>query len=248
MKSRIVTALLSSFVLCCASGCSEVVTHEVKQIEPVVNNYQVPKTVYFADDFAPENTALRNAWQYSGKGAWVVQKRMSELQGCDVGCLRQNSEDPRALNVIASVKAPQFSDGTIETHVRLAYDLSVAETPERLKDLKSFIGSGIVFRMVDENNYYMFRLAGEEGAVLGKMVNGQWIDLGNPRRVDFLEAGRIRPNTWYTLKVVAHGGNIQCFIDNNPIVSLNDPSFSVGRFGLSTFKTASDFEYISVTE
>jgi hypothetical protein len=205
------------------------------------------KTI-MSDNFDPANAQMRNLWQNNGKGTWKVQGPISALPGCEDGCLRQNSEDPRALNAINYVTAPQISDGVIETKLRYSYELSIAESAEQRKEKQQFIGTGIVFRMVDVDNYYMFRLAGEDGVVLGKMVNGVWTDLGNPRRVDFVDGGRLRPNTWYKLKVAVHGNNIQCSINDNPVVNTFDPSYTVGRFGVVTFKTVADFEYFNVVE
>ena len=241
MKIRAAATFMAmGITLCCTSACQTAPL-------PMPTPQNEVRTIFY-DAFIPEKGELRNLWQTNGKGAWLVQRKISSLSGCEDGCLKQNSEDPRALNTIYYVRTPQMADGVIETKARLTYELSVSETHERLNQIKSFIGAGIIFRMTDENNFYMFRLAGEEGVVLGKMVNGDWIDLGNPRRVDFLEGGRVKPNTWYTLKVAARGGQIQCFINNNPVISINDATFSLGKFGLTTFKTMADFEYISVTE
>lgn len=204
--------------------------------------------VVFFDEFLPDRGDLRNLWVSNGKGQWIVQRKTSGFAGCEDGCLKQQSEDPRALNTTYVVRTPQMADGVIETKARLSYDISVTTGQDRLKEIRQFLGTGIVFRSVDDENYYMFRLAGEEGAVLGKMVKGQWTDIANPRRVDFLEGGRIKPNQWYTLKVIARGSNIRCFINDNPVISTNDSQFSVGKFGLTTFKTMGDFEYLRVTE
>ncbi|MBF0566797.1 MAG: hypothetical protein HQK89_16345 [Nitrospirae bacterium] len=138
-----------------------------------------------------------------------------------------------------------MADGIIETKARMGYDASMYVSQ---KDYMLYVGTGIVFRLVDENNYYMFRLAGEEGVVLGKMVDGNWTDLKNPRRVDFLEGGRIRTNTWYSLKVSVHGNTIKCYINDNPVINTQDSTFSIGKFGVTTFKTMADFEYLRVTE
>ncbi len=204
--------------------------------------------VIFFDDFVPERGDLRNLWLNNGKGQWIVQRKTSAFPGCEDGCLKQHSEDPRALNTLYFVRTPQMADGVVETKVRLSYDISVTVDQERLKQIRYFLGVGIVFRLVDDNNYYMFRLAGEEGCVLGKMVDGKWVDITNPRRVDFLEGGKIKPNQWYTLKVVVRGQNIKCFINDNPVINAFDSTYSVGKFGVVTFKTMADFEYLRVTE
>ncbi|MBF0566763.1 MAG: hypothetical protein HQK89_16175 [Nitrospirae bacterium] len=202
------------------------------------------KTIYY-DTFNPDVGELRNLWVNNGKGHWIWQRQTSASPGCEDGCLKQTSDDPRALNTLVYVRTPQMDDGVIETKVRMSYDASMYVSQ---KDYMLFVGTGIVFRLVDENNYYMFRLAGEEGVVLGKMVNGTWYDIANPRRVDFLEGGRIRTSVWYSLKVAVHGSRIKCYINDNPVINTNDSTFSVGKFGLTTFKTMADFEYLKVTE
>lgn len=206
--------------------------------------------VIFFDDFVPDRGDLRNLWVSNGKGQWLVQSKTSAYPGCDDGCLKQHSEDPRALNTLYLVRNPHMADGVVETKARLSYDLSMTTDPDRIKEIRQFLGAGIVFRSTDENNYYMFRLAGEEGCVLGKMTDNKWKDIANPRRVDFLEGGKIKPNQWYTLKVVTRGQSIQCFINDTPVISASDfePNLTVGKFGVATFKAMADFEYLRVTE
>ena len=116
-----------------------------------------------------------------------------------------------------------------------------------VRNVRYIIGAGIIFRMKDNNNYYMFRLAGEEGAVLGKMVNGVWVDIDNPRSIDFLpERVRFSQANWYALKVVCNGDRITCYINDSVVVNKTDTQFSLGRFGLCTFKTRADFDFFKV--
>jgi hypothetical protein len=93
----------------------------------------------------------------------------------------------------------------------------------------------------------MFRLAGEEGAVLGKMVDGQWQDLANPRAADFLSS-LIRMDTPYSLRVRAQGRRIQTWVNDRAVASLEDGSFTTGRVGLITFRTQAAFASIKVVE
>ena len=235
--------LITIFISVWMTGC----TKEVTQIVRVPKS--IAKTIFFDDFSKASQSNNRNLWLSNGKAHWVWQGKTSSFPGCTDGCLKQNSESDRALNAIMYVKTPQFSNGTIETKTRMSYDLSIAMTSEELKKLRYFIGTGIVFRLVDDNNYYMFRIAGEEGCVLGKMVNGKWVDLVNPRRLSFLEGGRVKPNNWYTLKVRVVSNNIQCFINDSPVINYtdHDSGFTVGHFGLTTFKCFGDFEYLKVT-
>ena len=244
-SKKIFTRLILVFIFVSVwmTGCT---TTEIVKVVKVPK--AVAKTIFFDDFSKASQSTNRNLWLSNGKAHWVWQGKTASLPGCLDGCLKQNSESDRALNAIMYIRTPQFSNGTIETKTRISYDLSIAMTSEELKKIRYFIGTGIVFRLVDDNNYYMFRLAGEEGCVLGKMVNGKWIDLANPRRLSFLEGGRIKPNTWYTLKVRVVSNNIQCFINDSPVINYtdHDAGFTVGHFGLATFKCFGDFEYIKV--
>lgn len=240
------TVTISLFL---SSSCQEKVIIREKEVQ--VREVPRNNSSIFFDEFETDDSTIRNVWRSNGNAHWVWQgKTDAHLPGCENGCLKQNSEDSRALNAIQYVATPQITNATIKTKTRIKYDRSVAPSPDELRNLRYFIGTGIVFRMVDENNYYMFRLAGEAGAVLGKMVNNKWIDLKNPRRLDFLEGGRIKPNNWYRLKVKVYGNNIQCFINDSPVINYTDNQnpFDVGHFGLCTFKCFGDFEFIDVTE
>ncbi|MBN2808869.1 MAG: hypothetical protein JXR80_05185 [Deltaproteobacteria bacterium] len=244
MRYLIFTLLCLAFWL---TGCVEKVVIREQVATPDIAQAQ---TIFF-DDFSQASQNInRNLWMSNGKAHWVWQGKTSDAPGCVDGCLKQNSEADRALNAIMYISTPQISNATIETKTRINYDLSIGHTDEELKKFRYFIGTGIVFRLVDDNNYYMFRLAGEEGCVLGKMVDGRWVDLKNPRRLNFLEGGRVRTNTWYTLKVIVNGNNIQCFINDSPVINYTDfeSEFSLGHFGLTTFKCFGDFEYIKVTK
>jgi len=209
------------------------------------------KTIFF-DDFSDPQRINRNMWISNGQRHWIWQGKTSEEPGCVDGCLKQNNEYKDSGNVIMYVQTPQFSNGTIETKTRISFDQSIAPKLEELDTLRYKIGAGIVFRMHDADNYYMFRLAGEEGCVLGKMVNGKWFDLKNPRRFNFLEGGRIKPNYWYALKVKVIGNNFECFINDSPVInytdygSLGGAAITIGHIGLVTFKCFADFEYINV--
>lgn len=124
--------------------------------------------------------------------------------------------------------------------------------------MRRIAGAGLVFRLQDENNYYMFRLAGEEGAVLGKMVNGEWEDLRNPRAIDFLNSNLRYSDRLYGLRVRVRGNRIECFITESvegqvdaveqAVVSIVDTTFSTGRVGLVTFEAKADFLFVKVKE
>jgi hypothetical protein len=184
----------------------------------------------------------KNEWQQFG-GNWQYSAD---------GFLLQRTADPRQVNCIIYVDHPQAADAAIETFVRIHPDLPDIITgsdqdQEMLHNVRYLMGAGIIFRMKDRDNFYMFRLAGEEGAVLGKMVNGAWKDLANPRSADFLpERVKFSGSNWYRLKVEAYANRIVCYINESAVISYVDSQFGLGRFGLCTFKARADFDFIRI--
>ena len=197
-----------------------------------------PKMILF-DNF----NAHKSEWQQVS-GIWQWDPN---------GFLLQRTADPRQINCLIYVQNPQISDATIETMIRIKTDLPAYLTDtdqdkQLVYNVRYLIGAGIVFRMRDKDNYYMFRLAGEEGAVLGKMVGGEWTDLANPRTADFLTGERVRfsESNWYRLKVEVYGNRIVCSINDVPVINKTDDTYGLGRVGLVTFKTFADFDYLKV--
>jgi len=197
-----------------------------------------PKMIFF-DNF----TSHKNEWQQlSGIWQWDAN-----------GFLLQRTSDPRQINCLVYIQNPQISDATIETMVRIKPDLPATLTDsdqdkQLLYNVRYIIGAGIVFRMQDRDNYYMFRLAGEEGSVLGKMVDGEWKDMANPRTADFLTGQRVKfaESNWYRLKVEVYGNRIVCSINDVPVINKTDDTYGLGKVGLVTFKTFADFKNIKV--
>jgi hypothetical protein len=124
---------------------------------------------------------------------------------------------------------------------------TTAADQELLRTKRQIAGAGIVFRYQDENNFYLFRTAGEDGLVLGKMVNGEWHDLANPRAADFAGV-LLKMDAPYNLRVRVAGKAIQCWIADKAVANLDDTSFSTGRVGVSTFRSKATFQSIRVVE
>lgn len=228
------------FAIMIFTGCSPPEPEVITTPETIVTTQETgPKTI-FRDNF--DNR--KNEWQQI-TGVWKLGQN---------GFFMQTSSDPRHLNAIIYVDHPQVADGTYETYVRVVPDLPATITASEqdqklLYNVRYIIGAGIIFRMRDKDNFYMFRLAGEEGAVLGKMEGGQWKDLANPRSTNYLTSRvKFSGNNWYRLKVDAYGGNIKCYINDSVVASVNDSTFTLGKFGLVTFKTRADFDFIAATD
>jgi hypothetical protein len=214
--------LLTTFVLPVACGAQKV---EMPSAERVLLN----------DEFNQYNPQWRTV-----RGQWAVQD----------GAAVQVRDDAREQNTIMFFDPLITADAEIATAVRMSATLPqfpTAGDAELLEARRRIAGAGLVFRYQDENNFYMFRLAGEEGAVLGKMVDGQWQDIVNPRAADF-GGTLIKMDTEYTLRVRAQGRRIQCWVNGRAVANLEDGSFSTGRVGLVTFRTRAAFSSIRVVE
>jgi len=187
-----------------------------------------------------EFSEYRAQWRQV-RGQWAVQN----------GQVVQTRDDPREQNTIMFYDPLTIADAEVTTGVTMLARLPQFQTPddkELLETRRRIAGAGLVFRYQDENNYYMFRLAGEEGAVLGKMQDGQWTDLANPRAADFASGSRIRVDTEYTLRVRTQGRRIQTWVNNRAVANLEDGTFSTGRVGLAAFRTQAAFSSIRVVE
>src|SRR6185436_20135942 len=143
------------------------------------------------------------------------------------------------LNTVLFYDPLTVSDAEITADAAMLSDMPqfpIADDAELLRTRRQVGGAGIVFRYQDENNFYLFRLAGEDGVVLGKVVDGAWYELANPRAADF--AGmRLRTDVAYRLRVRVVGNRIQCWIGDKAVANLEDGSLTTGHVGLTTFRS-----------
>jgi hypothetical protein len=205
-----------------------------------------PRIVPSAPQIFAERVLFEDSFQ-----AYSPQWRQVRGQwGVTAGRLLQTRDDARELNTIMFYDPLIISDADIAANAMMLADLPVFQTAddaELLKTKRAVAGAGIVFRYQDENNFYLFRLAGEEGVVLGKVVHGVWHELITPRAADF--AGmRLRPEVSYRLRVRVTGTRIQCWIGDKAVANLEDASLSTGRIGLTTFRSRAAFTSLRVVE
>ena len=159
------------------------------------------------------------------------------------GNLLQARDDARELNSMMFFDPLTVADADITTEVSVMNDMPqiiTAGDNELLTSKRRVAGAGLVFRYQDENNFYLFRTAGEEGVVLGKVIDGQWHELANPRAADF--AGLLlKTDTPYKLRVRVVGNRIQAWIGDRAVVNVEDSSLGTGRIGLATFRSKAAF-------
>jgi len=166
------------------------------------------------------------------------------------GNLLQARDEARELNSMMYFDPLNVGDAEITTEVSIIHDMPqilTAGDEELLATKRRVAGAGLVFRYQDENNFYLFRTAGEEGVVLGKVIDGQWYELANPRAVDF--AGLLlKSDTPYRLRVRVVGNRIQAWIGDRAVVNVQDDSLGTGRIGLATFRSKASFTALRVVE
>jgi hypothetical protein len=196
-----------------------------------VNNEHVLLSETF-DSYDPHWRQVRGQWALVG------------------GNLLQARDDARELNAMMYFDPLTVADAEITTEISVMNDMPqviTASDDELLRSKRRVAGAGVIFRYQDENNFYMFRTAGEEGVVLGKVIDGQWHELANPRAADF--AGLLlKTDTPYRLRVRVVGNRIQAWIGDKAVVNVMDDSLGTGRIGLATFRSKAAFTSLRVVE
>ncbi len=89
-------------------------------------------------------------------------------------------------------------------------------------------GMGLVFRFRDPKSYYAVRPnALEDNFRLYRMVNG--------RRLQFAGANvKVAPGQWHTIRVVAKGDHITCWLDGKQLIDAHEKTYTTGKIGLWT--------------
>jgi len=230
LQLALVALVSTPLVACAANG------KVVKVIpEPPAPPAAAQERVLLTEDFSTYSPRWRQV-----RGQWGLME----------GALLQARDEVSELNTI------MFYDPLTVADAELTADLSViADMPqfltagdENLLTAKRRVaGAGLVFRYQDENNFYMFRTAGEEGVVFGKVIDGQWHELANPRSIDFAGV-LLKSDTPYKLRVRLAGNRIQCWIGNKAVVNMEDSSLATGRVGFTTFRSKAAFTSLRVIE
>ncbi len=163
---------------------------------------------------------LPKGWtaEKTGEGPGSVWKVVEDKSAPGGGkALAQTSaEGPRRLFNLCIAEKPRFKD----------LDLTVA-----FKSVAGVVdqGGGPIWRCRDANNYYIARMNPlEDNLRIYKVVDG--------KRSKVASADVTLPEgKWYTLRIVARGDRIQCFLDGKQYLDVQDTSFSdSGKIGLWT--------------
>jgi len=137
---------------------------------------------------------------------------------------------PSAPNVVALTKTQNTSN---------TFNLLMAEGA-KLKNLdlevkvrvisgKKNKGSGLLWRAVDPNNYYLARWT-----PLSKNIRVYCIKDGKPKRLATANV-KVDPNAWHTIKVNHQGDKIVASLDGKKLIDVNDTTLAnAGTIGLCT--------------
>jgi hypothetical protein len=87
---------------------------------------------------------------------------------------------------------------------------------------------GVVFRVVDDQNFYFFAISDVGQYYVSKQIDGQWITL-----IDWTETPAILNGQVNTLSVTAIGNQFTFFINGEQVNIINDDAISSGYGGLS---------------
>ena len=219
---------------------------------------------FYREKFASEKEAKAkesewDVWNNDG-GMWrrITMNDPNPRGRRNEGWFEQGSSAAEELNAVSFLQNPRVADFVIETRVIVDPDIPAVftETPEddRLKhEIRNIIGAGLIFGRTTkggEDEFFMFRLAGEEGAVLGRIVDGGWQDIANPRARNFLDGRRLKfdGKQDYKLRVEHTGGRVVCYVDDEPVIDQRGLSVPIGQVGLVTFKTGAMFDYFKIKE
>ena len=88
---------------------------------------------------------------------------------------------------------------------------------------------GVVFRLRDENNYYLARANALED-------NVRFYHVSAGKRLQLASwSGRVTSGVWHVLRVTAAGDRFEVFWDNNQVIETRDGTFpEAGKIGLWT--------------
>jgi len=141
---------------------------------------------------------------------------------------------PTAPGVRRPVLAQLSQDPANEHFPMFIYDGQTFKNFKLTTEFKIIGGAteqmaGVVFRFQNASNFYVVRVSAlGHNLRFYKVVDGIRSDpIGPPLDIP--------TNTWHTLSVQCLGNQITCWLDNKPVMpTLNDSSFSAGKFGFWT--------------
>lgn len=216
---RRLTWLTTTVLLCGACGAPTSIT-------PPVNGNAVLDFEQAEVGVLPAGFVVEATTPVGPLATWEV---VAEGDGKALRMTRPNHDEIKTYNLCWS-RDRQFGDGSLEVRVR-------AETGEDDQ------GGGLMWRVIDANNYYIARYNPLETNYRLYVVKG-----GVRKQ---LESAKVEgaAGTWFTLKIDHVGDHIVCSLDGVPLLDAKDATFpSAGGVGFWTKADAvTTFDDLKIT-
>lgn len=219
VKSDLVMRLFRLLITLC------VVLTACNTVEPLPTLAPKPPTRVvdtFQDDFSKD----LGVWQ-----TFVEAKAAAEITD---GHLNITVKEP--FTVSLSIAALNLND----------FDLSVTTTQT---SVGASNGYGVIFRYIDDRNFYRFDIGGDSQWAISRRMREQWIHLS-----ELKSSSAIKPSpASNTLRIVARGDAFEFYANSTLLGKINDSNLAIGRIGLfaSTFddpKTQVAFDNVKVVK
>jgi hypothetical protein len=139
--------------------------------------------------------------------------------------VRPERDAPSPPNVLCQTAAAPFPALCLSDRVYTDLEVSMRFKPLAGQDDQA---AGIIFRVQDKDNYYIFRANALENNVMF------FLYASGRRSILKRSAVRVPPGRWQELKVEAIGNRFRGFLDGEPVMEATDDSYPAGRVGLWT--------------
>ncbi len=172
-------------------------------------------------------------WTFDGDEAGGPPSGFSPATG-DAGRWEVTA-DPKSSskpNVLARIPAGKLSDAPQVLFLEKAEAGNLELTMRvKLASIDEGQGAGLVFRAVDERNYYVVWISPKDKQFrFDRVVNGEM----KPLQDQFLES--METGKWYNLRVSIHGPILEAFVDNRFLSGREDgwahANYKKGKIGL----------------
>jgi hypothetical protein len=172
---------------------------------------------------APTSTLIPLQWTFDTDPVGELPQGATVFSGNWL--VRAESDAPSTPNTLCQIETAIFPAMTLSDTVFTDVIVST-----RFKPISGSIdrAAGIIFRVQDENNYYILRANALENNVdIRKYVDGIRITL----KITSIE---VLTGQWQELRVEVVGSQIQGFLNNELVVETSDDTFQSGKIGLWT--------------
>ena len=139
--------------------------------------------------------------------------------------VRPEPDAPSPPNVLCQTATAPFPALCLSDSVYTDVELSVQFKPLSGQEDQA---AGIIFRVQDGDNYYIFRANALENNVMF------FLYASGRRSILMRRAVRVPPGRWQELKVEIIGNRFRGFLDGQPVMEATDDCYPAGRVGLWT--------------